>query len=67
MESGIVNFFDPVKGYGFIRREKGQDVMFKSEDISDNKYTVDIPRGTAVKFNAIKTKKGFRTTELIFP
>ena len=66
MESGIVIFFDPVKGYGFIRREKGQDVMFKSEDISDNRYTVDIPHGVAVKFNAIKTKKGLRVTELIF-
>lgn len=66
MEIGTVNYFDPVKGYGFIRREKGQDVMFKSEDINDDRYIVDIPHGISVRFEAIKTKKGFRVISLFF-
>lgn len=27
-EYGYVNAYDPLKGYGFIRREKGKDVFF---------------------------------------
>ncbi|WP_019617217.1 retron Se72 family effector protein [Psychromonas ossibalaenae] len=27
-ENGIINAYDPFKGFGFIRREKGKDVFF---------------------------------------
>ena len=28
MEKGFINFYDHVRGYGFIRRESGRDVCF---------------------------------------
>lgn len=27
-EFGYINAYDPLKGYGFIRRDKGKDVFF---------------------------------------
>ena len=42
MDHGFVNFFDSVKGYGFIRREQGRDVMFRSDAIPNENYTVFI-------------------------
>lgn len=27
-ERGIINAYDPFKGFGFIRRDKGKDVFF---------------------------------------
>ena len=40
MENGFVNFYDHVKGYGFIRRERGRDVFFRYDDFL---FLVDLP------------------------
>ncbi|HHR5829465.1 TPA: retron Se72 family effector protein [Providencia alcalifaciens] len=66
MECGYVNFFDPIKGYGFIRREKGRDVIFRTSDISDDKYIMEIPKGINVKFNTVKTNKGLKAIDIQF-
>ncbi|EHO1684616.1 MULTISPECIES: cold shock domain-containing protein [Enterobacterales] len=66
MDHGFVNFFDSVKGYGFIRREQGRDVMFRSDDIPNENYTVDIPKGTKVQFNTVKTAKGLKAIDILF-
>ena len=66
MDHGFVNFFDSVKGYGFIRREQGRDVMFRSDDIPHDNYPVDIPTGTIVQFNTVKTAKGLKAIDILF-
>jgi len=66
MESGYINFFDPLKGYGFIRREKGRDVIFRAEDIPSETYMVEIPKGIKVEFNTIKTNKGLKAVDILF-
>ncbi|EJD6045139.1 retron Se72 family effector protein [Proteus mirabilis] len=66
MECGYINFFDPIKGYGFIRREKGRDVIFRTEDISDDKYIMEIPKGINVEFNTVKTNKGLKAIDIQF-
>nr|WP_250110425.1 cold shock domain-containing protein [Escherichia coli] len=42
MENGFVNFYDHVKGYGFIRRERGRDVFFRYDDFLFLGHDVDI-------------------------
>lgn len=32
-ETGVVRAFDPLKGFGFIRRERGKDVFFFYDQI----------------------------------
>ena len=64
MEFGIINFFDPLKGYGFIRREHGKDVFFKHEDFSDIDNNPDIFKGIRVGFFLRKTEKGLRAMDI---
>jgi len=66
MEIGYVNFCDNLKGFGFIRREKGRDLIFSVSDIKQNPYTLEIPVGIKVTFDTEKTKKGFRAINISF-
>lgn len=50
MENGFVNFYDHVKGYGFIRRERGRDVFFRYDDFLFLGHDVDICKGILVRF-----------------
>ncbi|HAX5652628.1 retron Se72 family effector protein [Edwardsiella sp. A.80236] len=61
---GFVNFYDPVKGFGFIRREKGRDLIFSHSDIVNNLDVIDLPKGTKVSFNIVKTPKGHRAIDI---
>jgi len=61
---GYINCCDNLKGFGFIRREKGRDLIFSISDIIDNPYAIDIPCGLKVSFSLEKTKKGFRAVEI---
>lgn len=45
MEKGFINFYDHVRGYGFIRRESGRDVFFKHDDFWTLKVVLMCVRG----------------------
>lgn len=64
INTGFVNFYDPVKGFGFIRREKGRDLIFSHSDIVNNLDVIDLPKGVKVGFNIIKTQKGHRAVDI---
>jgi len=64
MNFGNVSFYDSFKGYGFIRREKGRDVIFSYDDIT-NHDAIDIPKGLAVKFEILETNKGLRAVNIL--
>jgi CspA family cold shock protein len=56
LEKGLVNEYFPLKGFGFIRREKGRDVFFFYADLLDTDLIVDV--GDRVSFEVIDGKKG---------
>ncbi|MGI5639257.1 retron Se72 family effector protein, partial [Escherichia coli] len=64
MENGFVNFYDHVKGYGFIRRERGRDVFFRYDDFLFLGHDVDICKGILVRFKLEKTDKGFKAVAI---
>lgn len=63
MESGYINAFIEHKGFGFIRREKGKDVFFSTEDL-DNIDLININQ--KVEFNIEKRKKGPKAINIKF-
>lgn len=64
MESGYINTCDNMKGFGFIRREKGRDLIFSYSDIIDNPHVVNLTVGLKVTFEIAKTKKGDRAIKI---
>jgi len=64
MNIGFVNFYDSLKGYGFIRREKGRDLIFSFYDVNNVEEMTYIPKGVNVKFDIEDTDKGLRAVNV---
>ncbi len=60
--TGLVHAYDPFKGYGFIRREKGKDVFFFYDDLP--KEMVEVSEGDIVSFQVEKKPKGPRAKNI---
>ncbi|PPD46762.1 MAG: cold-shock protein [Methylobacter sp.] len=59
---GIIKTFDVFKGFGFIQRQKGQDVFFFYQEIEhDDKILVE---GDKVSFFIEKAPKGWRALKI---
>lgn len=61
-EKGHIHHYNPLKGFGFIRREKGKDVFFFFNDF--NSGNADIVIGDIVEFVIKKEPKGLRAYEI---
>jgi CspA family cold shock protein len=59
MSEGVVKWFNPQKGYGFISGPDGSDVFVHYADI-DSKGYKKLTKGQAVNFKAVKGEKGLR-------
>lgn len=57
MYSGIVIAINSLQGSGFIRREKGKDVFFKSSDFTNPNDFYLIEVNTAVNFEVVESGK----------
>jgi CspA family cold shock protein len=55
---GVINMYDPFRGLGFIRREKGKDVFFLYDELPDVGFEPTV--GDRVTFEVKKTPKGPR-------
>lgn len=60
--SGIIHYYNILKGFGFIRREKGKDVFFFFEDFLSGKAEVLI--GDQVSFEVEQKPKGPRAFKI---
>lgn len=58
IETGVVNAFYPLKGFGFIRREKGKDIFFFYDQIEQDDRLLLV--GDIVSFSIQKIPKGLR-------
>lgn len=59
--SGNIKCYFPIKGYGFIRREKGKDVFFLRTDAQSEDFLHD---GAMVVFDLRIDEKGPRALRI---
>lgn len=55
METGVVKWFDPEKGFGFIAQDGGEDVFVHHSAVSMDKQ---LEAGQEVKFEIVSGRKG---------
>ena len=63
MEKGTVKWFNSSKGYGFIAREKGEDVFVHYNSIEGNGYK-SLDEGDEVQFEVGQGPKGLQATHV---
>ena len=57
LESGIVLWYNPEKGFGLIERENGEDVFVEYSDISGGGYRT-LSKGDPVLFEVVQADRG---------
>ncbi|GJQ30523.1 MAG: hypothetical protein HBSAPP03_24070 [Phycisphaerae bacterium] len=58
---GVVKWFDPRKGFGFIIGPDGQDIFTHYSVIQGDGFRV-LKDGATVNYDAVKTDKGWKAT-----
>jgi CspA family cold shock protein len=58
-EKGVVKWFNPAKGYGFIQRASGEDVFVHFSAIQMDGYR-SLDEGTEVEFDVKQGPKGLQ-------
>jgi CspA family cold shock protein len=61
---GIVKWFDPRKGFGFIIGPEGQDIFTHYSVIQGDGFKV-LKDGSSVQYDAQKTEKGWKATRVV--
>lgn len=62
-ESGVVKWFNPRKGYGFIQRENGGDVFVHYSSIKGEGWRT-LEEGDKVEFMVSTTEKGLQASDV---
>lgn len=60
---GVVKWFDPRKGFGFIVGPEGQDIFTHYSVIEGEGFRV-LKDGTGVVYDAVRTDKGWKATKV---
>ncbi|HYE61322.1 MAG TPA: cold shock domain-containing protein [Phycisphaerales bacterium] len=60
---GVVKWFDPRKGFGFIVGPEGQDIFTHYTVIQGDGFRV-LKDGASVSYDAVKTDKGWKATRV---
>ncbi len=63
-EQGTVKWFNASKGYGFIKRQSGEDVFVHFSAIQSDGYKT-LNEGQAVEFEVTKGPKGLQAANVI--
>jgi CspA family cold shock protein len=61
---GLVKWFDPRKGFGFIVGPEGQDIMAHYSCIEGDGFRV-LKDGSKVLYDAIRSDKGWKATRVV--
>ena len=59
---GVIKVYFPLKGFGFITREKGRDLFFYRASVTDEASIIE---GNPVKFKIEASDKGPRAVEIV--
>ena len=65
-EKGVVKWFNPAKGYGFIQRSTGEDVFVHFSAIQMEGYRT-LDEGTEVEFEVTQGPKGLQAENVNYP
>ncbi|MEM8836247.1 MAG: cold shock domain-containing protein [Planctomycetota bacterium] len=60
---GVVKWFDPKKGFGFIVGPEGQDIFVHYTQIDGDGFRV-LRDGKSVRYDAERSDKGWRATKV---
>ncbi len=63
MATGVVKFFNDQKGYGFIKREGGEDLFVHFSNIAGTGYK-KLVEGQSVEFDVAQGRKGLEATNV---
>jgi len=63
METGVVKWFNASKGYGFITRDKGDDVFVHYREIQSEGYK-SLDEGDKVQFEVSESPKGLQAMKV---
>jgi len=63
MEKGVVKWFNEAKGYGFIKRESGEDVFVHFNAIVGEGFKT-LNEGDQVEFEVERGPKGLQATKV---
>jgi CspA family cold shock protein len=63
MEKGVVKWFNATKGFGFIKRESGEDVFVHYKAIQGDGYR-SLNEGDTVEFEVETGPKGFQASNV---
>jgi CspA family cold shock protein len=63
-EQGVVKWFSTEKGYGFIRRESGEEVFVHHTDIDVDGYA-SLRNGESVEFEIFNSDRGPKARKLV--
>jgi len=61
---GVVKWFDPRKGFGFVVGPDGQDIFIHFTCIEGEGFRV-LKDGSSIEYDATKSDKGWRATRVI--
>lgn len=61
---GLVKWFDPRKGFGFIFGPEGQDIFVHFSVIQGDGFRV-LKDGSKASYDAVKTDKGWKATRVV--
>lgn len=61
---GVVKWFDPKKGFGFIVGPAGQDIFAHFTCIEGQGYRI-LRDGGRVEYDAVETEKGWHATRVV--
>ena len=63
MEQGTIKWFNSTKGYGFIKRESGEDVFVHYKSINGDGFK-KLEEGENVEFEVVQTDKGLQAVNV---
>jgi len=64
MSNGVVKWFSPKKGYGFITMEDGKEVFVHYSAIDGNGFR-SLEQGEQVEFEVMESNKGLQAANVI--
>lgn len=65
MAQGIVKWFDPKKGYGFITVDGQPDIFVHWRNIKDSEDFKTLEDGEAVQFDIVQGNKGLAAENVV--